>query len=233
MGDEMWLTSVRHRGVSASGAGERGGAPVAPRLFVAVPGGDSWHLRLGTTEDSRRRTELAVVDQSTSFDFRTREPGTIVALHLPQSWLILPTETVRLGIRNLDDSNPLTMFVRNHLVHLGRIAEHHPGVLPELASASTDIVRSLLLTSAQTEARDPVDDLIVRVKAYIDEHLTDADLSAETIAAAQRGHGSNGAKNNEVRVVPGQRVDGRSCWWPLSVAAVGADEAGDAAHGCR
>ena len=184
MGDEMWLTSVRHHGVSASGAGERGGAPVAPRLFVAVPGGDSWHLRLGTTEDSRRRTELAVVDQSTSFDFRTREPGTIVALHLPQSWLILPTETVRLGIRNLDDSNPLTMFVRNHLVHLGRIAEHHPGVLPELASASTDIVRSLLLTSAQTEARDPVDDLNVRVKAYIDEHLTDADLSAETIVAA-------------------------------------------------
>nr|WP_175279100.1 transposase [Prescottella equi] len=51
--------------------------------------------------------------------------------------------------------------------------------------------------------------------------------------AAIRGHGSNGAKNNEVRVVPGQRVDGRSCWWPLSVAAVGADEAGDAAHGCR
>ncbi|WP_368854410.1 DUF4192 family protein [Nocardia cyriacigeorgica] len=63
--------------------------------------------------------------------------------------------------------------------------------------------------------------------------LTGPNRANAAVLLAYRGHGSNGAKNNEVRVVPGQRVDGRSCWWPLSVAAVGADEAGDAAHGCR
>ena len=127
---------------------------------------------------------LALVDQSMCFDFRVSEPGTVVALHLPHNWLTLSIETVRRGIENLDDSNPLTTFVRNHLIHLSRIAEHRPDVLLDLASASTDIVRSLLLTAAQVDARDPSDDLVSRVKAYIEEHLTDADLSAETIAAA-------------------------------------------------
>ncbi|GEM_PF-6277610 len=47
------------------------------------------------------------------------------------------------------------------------------------------------------------------------------------------GPGSNGAKNNEVRVAPGPGRRTSRCWWPLSVAAVGTEEAGDAAHGRR
>lgn len=58
-------------------------------------------------------------------------------------------------------------------------------------------------------------------------------LDQVVIGAGIRGPGSNGAKNNEVRVAPGPGRRTSRCWWPLSVAAVGTEEAGDAAHGRR
>ena len=115
------------------------------------------------------------------------------------------------------------------------------GVLPATGIAiipTAGIMLGAAMVTTSLAGRRAHDELEMRrgeVEAALSLGFLTRDARMEICrqAAATGGHGSNGAKNNEVRVVPGQRVDGRSCWWPLSVAAVGADEAGDAAHGCR
>ncbi|MGK2321507.1 helix-turn-helix domain-containing protein [Gordonia rhizosphera] len=183
MGDDMWLTHVRHHGLAATNKRRPPGTPTAQRLVVVVPDDDRWTLRHGTHMRAADAGALVVADPSLLFDFRAFGTGTIVVLDLPCSWLTLPDETIHRGIDELRDTNPLVPFVRNHLVHLGRIGARHPDILPDLASPTVDMLRSLLLTSAQTREQSSAAELLVRVKLYISEHLTDRNLCADTIAA--------------------------------------------------
>ncbi len=185
MGDDMWLTHVHHHGLAATTKRRPPGTATEPRLVVAVPDGDRWTLRRGTHARAADSGALAVADPSLPFDFRAFGTGTIVALDLPCSWLTLPDETIHRGIDELRDTNPLGPFVRNHLVHLGRIGEKHQDILPDLATPTVAMIRSLLLTSAQSCEQSSTAELLVRVKLYISEHLTDPDLCADTIAADQ------------------------------------------------
>jgi AraC-like DNA-binding protein len=183
MGDDMWLSHIRHRGLAATPVRSPAGPPAPPQIVVAAPDDGAWTLRQGPGLRCTEARALAVADPAVPFDFRVHEPGTVVAIQLPLAWLTLPVETTHRGIGGLRDSNPLASFVRNHLVHLGRIGERNPDVLPDLASPTIAMIRSLLLTSAQAAEQSSAAELVARVKLYIDAHLTDPDLSANTIAA--------------------------------------------------
>lgn len=87
-------------------------------------------------------------------------------------------------------ASPLYGLVLDHLRALWRDPdrlEADPGA-PHLASATTDLVRALLLSAAHAEetaaVRSVMDDtLLTRVMAYVRRHLADRTLTPERIAA--------------------------------------------------
>ena len=119
---------------------------------------------------------------------------------------------------------------------------HQPTPSPPYQQLVVDTVRSLLVDGLAVVGdipgqNDPgfkpwpgsVDEVMARfIALFVDRY-------EDRIEWEYRiwGPGSNGAKNNEVRVAPGPGRRTSRCWWPLSVAAVGTEEAGDAAHGRR
>ncbi|EON31495.1 transcriptional regulator, AraC superfamily protein [Gordonia terrae C-6] len=182
MGEGMWLTIADHQGITLSrNRSSRGRAEVA--VVVAVPGDDGWTLRRGPGEEASPRG-LTVVDVLSPFDFRAPGAGSIVALQVPQGWLGLAPETVRYGLDRLRDANPLLGFVRDHVLHLGRLAADCPELLPDLAAPTSAVVRSLILTALDAGDQPRPSELVISVKNHIDAHLTDPGLCADTIAAA-------------------------------------------------
>ncbi|WP_439030822.1 helix-turn-helix domain-containing protein [Gordonia terrae] len=182
MGEGMWLTTAEHRGIRLArnrSADERAEGV----LVVAVPGNDEWTLRRGAGDQQSPRS-LTVVDVLSPFDFRAHGAGSLVALQVPQGWLALAPETVRRGLDRLRDVNPLLGFVRDHVLHLARLALECPELLPDLAAPTSAVIRSLILTSVDAGDRPGSSELVASVKTYIDEHLTDSGLCADTIAAA-------------------------------------------------
>ncbi|MCF3939178.1 MULTISPECIES: AraC family transcriptional regulator [Gordonia] len=181
MGDDMWLTRIRYDGIAVTD--NRRFPGIALRILVAVPDNDRWILRRGRDLAQANPCVLAVADPSEPLDFRAFVPGNAVVLDFPMSWLTLPVDTVRRGIDGLNDANPLSAFVGEHLTHLGGVGATCPMMLPDLAPPTIQLIRSLLLMSVRTGEPSPSTELIVRVKLYIDEHLTDADLCAGLIAS--------------------------------------------------
>lgn len=182
MGEGMWLTTAEHRGIrlARNRIGHFGGGAV---LVVAVPGNDAWTLCRGPGDEADPRT-LIVLDVLSPFDFRASGPGSLVSLQVPQEWLALAPETVRSGIEHLTDVNPLLGFVRDHVLHLARLGAECPELLPDLAAPASAVVRSLILTAVESGGRSGSSELIASVKNYIDDHLTETTLCADTIAVA-------------------------------------------------
>ncbi|MGV9711351.1 helix-turn-helix domain-containing protein [Gordonia sp. NPDC003424] len=181
MGDDVWLTTAQHRGVAIRQPVDRSRDCQERRLIAAASDDGTWTLR--RAGQSTHSGDLLVVDASQPFDLRALDAGSIVAVNLPHARLTLPIESIRCGIDNLSASNPLVPFVCNHLIHLGRIARQEPTILEDLTSSTVALLRALLLTAAGDNDRSPSDELVARVQAYIDDHLTDSALSAESIAA--------------------------------------------------
>ncbi|MFC9979250.1 helix-turn-helix domain-containing protein [Gordonia sp. NPDC127522] len=154
-----------------------------PLLVVAVSSNDAWNLSRGAGGRDGPR-DLIVVDMLLPFDFRAHRPGSLVAVQAPTAWIGLAPETVRSGVEHLREGNPLIGFVRDHVRHLAGVAAECPESLPDLAEPTGAIIRSMLLTSVDAAERSQSSELVAAVKRYIDEHLTDADLGAQTIAAA-------------------------------------------------
>jgi AraC-like DNA-binding protein len=181
MGEGMWLTAAEHHGLAVSRRSARDAAETT--LVVAVPGSDDWTLR-GASGDEKGPPALVVVDILSPFDFRAQGPSCLVAVQIPQGWLGLPPETVRAGLDRLRDTNPLLGFVRDHILHLGRLAKQRPELLPDLAAPTSAVIRSLILTALDAGNRPGSSDVVASVKSHIEAHLTDPELSADTIAAA-------------------------------------------------
>jgi AraC-like DNA-binding protein len=116
--------------------------------------------------------------------------GTAQAMMIDAERLGVPVDVVLKASLQLRAS-PLHDLVFRHLHGIwsdpARL-EGDPGA-PALASATTDLVRALLLSAAAGERSSEVraameDTLLTRVLAYARRHLTDSDLTPERIAAA-------------------------------------------------
>lgn len=111
------------------------------------------------------------------------------SIMLDMNRLGLPVELVESASSRLR-SSPMYALVLGHLREVwrdpGRLAGD-PGA-QAMASATTQLVRALLLSAAYTEDAEPVrsvldDTLLTRIRAYVRQHLADRELTPERIAA--------------------------------------------------
>ncbi|CCK25194.1 Transcriptional regulator [Streptomyces davaonensis JCM 4913] len=115
--------------------------------------------------------------------------GTSHAMLFDMNRLGVPVETVVRASQHLSAS-PMHGLVLDHLRSVFRDAgrlENDPGA-EALGTATTELVRALLLSAAHAEDAEPVrsvmdDTLLTRVMAYARRHLADRALTPERIAA--------------------------------------------------
>jgi AraC-like DNA-binding protein len=187
LGDGTWLTHGRYRGLSVSSGRDHRTDSSARMITVAVLTPGTWSLISHGTPVTGRAGEptLIVLDQSSAFDFRGPGTGSAIALHMTHARLTLSIETIHQGIEHLRPALPLYPLVQNHVQQLGVIAAGAPAILPELAPSTCALVRSLLISAADTASvADSAHPLVTTIERYIDTNLDSLELTADTIAAA-------------------------------------------------
>lgn len=129
---------------------------------------------------------LIAIGSTDPFDVRLRTAGSTDVLMVSYAELGVPVDVVRSATWSLARS-PVLGLLRGHLAGLFDAVS----VLPrerqlEAGRATTLLARTLLLTAAEhADGRDALaDSLEVRVRAYVEAHLADTDLSVAQIAAA-------------------------------------------------
>ncbi|WP_299957671.1 helix-turn-helix domain-containing protein [uncultured Modestobacter sp.] len=144
----------------------------------------------GRHEQGGRRRELppgalTVTDVTTPYDFAWGDAaGAGRALQVPVARLGLSVDDVRRAVPRVADS-PLYELVRAHVAQVTRDAERltaDPG-WPALSVATVELARALVVSAAGAGSAVPEESLLVRVRSWVDQHLTDPDLDAARIAA--------------------------------------------------
>lgn len=187
LGNESTLMHVRYQALAVSNLRQRNTDPRQRLVSMAVLAPGHWTLtQAGTTVPQQlERPTLVIIDQSDPFDFRDHGSGSATILHTSYPRLTLSPETVHRGMHKLSADLPLYALMLNHLQQLGVIASTGGNVLPDLAASTMSLMRSLLLSAADSSpTTGPTDALIQTISRYIDDHLYDAELSADSIAAA-------------------------------------------------
>ena len=134
-----------------------------------------------------------VVDVTRPFDFSWNGWGSSTSLQVPLSELGMPAEAVQRAGTRLE-SSPLYRIVSRYLVELTRDAEQLSAAptAAALGEASNQLVRALLSGALDDGNRDVLDQtLITQVRVYVDQHLRDPALNADSVAlslAVSRRH---------------------------------------------
>ncbi len=110
-----------------------------------------------------------------------------LTVKIPQYVLGIPVDVVRPALEHLHHS-PLAPLFKNHISEVRRTANDVEGVTKlSLGTATLSLARALVasVSPESREGRDAMEDaLILRVKAFANEHLADRHLDASAIAAA-------------------------------------------------
>ncbi len=146
------------------------------------------HHREGSAARTVSAGSAVVIDVARPFEYRWRSWGAARSLNVAHADLALPIDVVvRAGTRLA--TSPLHRLVLRHIADLTRDADAlsaGPGA-EALGTASVELVRALIVTAGDgaPNARDVLEQtLITQVRAYVRQHLTDVDLTPESIAAA-------------------------------------------------
>lgn len=184
----MTLLQATGTAVAIDRTAPESGAPAnrAP-VTLALLGTGDWRFRQRDVAVSPcgRAATLLLVDHAAPFELRWLENGSVVAMSIDRMLLGLPTTTIATAARRLDGTHPLAMLLADFLRGLVELAERSAGLLPELAGATVHLVRALILARARDAEQAPVrESLFDRMCHYIEEHIADPKLDADTIAAA-------------------------------------------------
>jgi AraC-like DNA-binding protein len=131
--------------------------------------------------------DLMVSDLRAPYLFSWSGTGGSRAFQVSGDQLGLPPDLVRAAAPRLRAS-PLHDLVRDHLVGVVRDADRLAGdpAAPALGTATTELVRALLVSAAAADRRVPAvraETLGTRVLAYVSAHLTDPGLMPGRVAA--------------------------------------------------
>jgi AraC-like DNA-binding protein len=175
-------------GLSLSWSARQARDDTAPTVSFAVQ-----QVGVGLQDhlDSQRvvpRGGLALTEVASPYEYRCPTRGASMALQLPVSRLGLPVDVVRRAVP-LAHHSPLYGLVRAHLEQMTRNAELLAGqpMVGSLASATIDLTRALLASAGgKGRALDDVvaETLLVQVRSYVRQHLTEPGLDVDRIAAA-------------------------------------------------
>ncbi|MBH0780814.1 helix-turn-helix domain-containing protein [Nocardia bovistercoris] len=187
LGDGSALLRLESTGIAAARSAPRPGAGPAARMAVAVLSPGDWTLTQHgrTVAAPPEEPALVAVDDAAPFDFRRTCSGTVLALHFDPARLMLPAPTLTRAVRGLRPDNSLYGLVRTFIQQLATVASTSADILPELNTTSMELVRALLTNAAEDAADPPARaDPVRAIRRFVDEHLDDPDLCAESIAVA-------------------------------------------------
>jgi len=132
--------------------------------------------------------DLMLVDLSAPYSFGCAVGGGARSYQLPYEALGLPPEVVRRAAPRLRAS-PLHDLVLGHLrllcASIDQVAASAGA--PAVGAATAELVRALVVSAADDERRRAdvrEQTLLVRVRSYVQQHLSDPGLTPEAIAAA-------------------------------------------------
>ncbi|WP_315094243.1 helix-turn-helix domain-containing protein [uncultured Cellulomonas sp.] len=131
---------------------------------------------------------LICVDLTKPYDYAWRGMGSAFCISVTADQVGLPAHVVRTASRQLRTSPLYGLFQR----HLLGLAHNTDAVAADpaatgVASASVDLLRALLASAAHDvtfERSTIAATLLVQVRAYVQQHLREADLTPGTIARA-------------------------------------------------
>lgn len=131
---------------------------------------------------------LICVDLTKPYDYAWRGMGSAFCLSVPAEQVGLPAHVVRTASRQLRTS-PLYALFQRHLLSLARDTDAivTDATAPAVASASIELLRALLASAAHDSRFDRstvAAALLVQVRAYVQQHLREPDLTPATIARA-------------------------------------------------
>jgi AraC-like DNA-binding protein len=175
-------------GFSLAGTPRQARQESAPVLSLAfLESGAGRHGQFGA-QRLLSSGDLTLTDLASPYENQWIGPVASRALQIPADRLRLPMDVVRRALPAAQRS-PLFALVRTHVEHLTRDAERlaREPLVHALAATTVDLTRALLSSAAGLEG--PATDLLAetllaRVRGYVRQHLTDADLDAATIARA-------------------------------------------------
>lgn len=134
--------------------------------------------------------ELSLGDSSHPFALRTGEDTTIIRAELPMSLLPLARDRIeRLMPLRLPGTTGPSALLAQSLAHVVTDAtSYRPADASRLGSIVVDLLTATVAHELEAE-RDVPDDsrrraLLLRIDRFVEQHLTDPDLSPGTIAAA-------------------------------------------------
>lgn len=182
------VTVLRATGTAAIDEGALTGTPLdRARISVALLGPGDWRFTqrdVGRSSDGRPAA-LVLVDHGAPFELRCPERSSVLATSIDRTLLDLPTTTIAAAARHMEGAHPLAVLFTDFLRGLVDVAEQSPDLLPELAGATGHLVRALILARARADTAAPArESLFDRMCRYIEEHIADPNLDADSIAAA-------------------------------------------------
>lgn len=162
----------------------------APRNFykISLQLEGAGTLRQGDREVRLTPGDLAVYDTSQPYVLTFEKRFRTLVIQLPHDRLHIPHDfAAQMTAVRMDGSEGLGRVVSPFLATIGtNLAELQGPAGAKLAQNAVDLLETLFATEfdLQRYAADPRRALLQRIRDNIDEHLSDPDLSPNTIAAA-------------------------------------------------
>ena len=133
------------------------------------------------------RSELVLTDLTANFDYNRSGEGGSHSFMVDFDELGVPVDIIRRAAPQLQCS-PLYELLLDHVARLDEVAERVAGpARTMIGSATTELVRALIVTAAQDEAAEReamAGSLPTRITMYLQRHLTDPDLTPARVAQA-------------------------------------------------
>lgn len=156
-----------------------------PRLVLTVSTGDV-HILHGDSQTRSGAESIVPIWSLSPWRVSVASPSLFRAFSIPLDELGLPHLLLRNLMSQDLSTSPLGSFVASYLSDLSALPSLDADSESALATPSTEIVRALLTTAAGDEflSREPLGrTLALRVLSYLKIHATDADLTADRVAA--------------------------------------------------
>ena len=164
---------------------ERRSSDDAPELLLTYALRGTGLHRQFTHEVSVRESVFWPTYLPASYEHRITDTRTLTA-KFSHDVLGIPVDVVRPALEHLHHS-PLAPLFKNHLSEVRRTVNDVDGVAAlSLGTATLSLARALVASVSPNSrmSRDAIGDvLLLRVKAFVREHLGDPELDAEAIAA--------------------------------------------------
>lgn len=150
--------------------------------FVLLSPG-RWSFAQGAAERREQYADwgIMMVDQALPYEFGRYGDGATVSFNVDRAVLGLPGDLIRAAAPRLRAS-PVRRLVMEHLLGLTEALDQPAPVRSLLGSATVDLVRALVATTADPRVEQPGEALLTQTKLYVRRHYGDPALDAARIA---------------------------------------------------